>query len=133
MQPIGLPRLWNLVNGYRNSSIKPKRFCSHVTSRWIFSLCGSVKWPIFFLKKNSFKNARLCEHSKIIWLGSELFVRVLNEFYHNHRTHFKSLESDCKMCRLVHCWHFLSCKCIINELTRTSHNCQSSHTYLCKP
>ena len=47
---------------------KPKRFRLHVTSRLIFSLCSSVKSPIFSLKK-TLKNIPCANIQKLFLVG----------------------------------------------------------------
>ena len=93
MLSVGLPRLRNLVNVYTSSSNRNGSVYMELPDL-IFSLCRSVKSPIFFLKKTLLKNER-CANIRNCLVGC------------CDRTHFKLLESDCNMSRLVDCRHFL--------------------------
>ena len=109
---LGQPRLWNFVNVYTNSSNWNNSIYIWNFQIGFFIMQISKITNIF--PKNSLKNV-LCVKIQNCW------VRCCD------RTHFKYLESDCKMCRLPDSYitnNFFSWKCVINELTRIRYNCQ---------
>ena len=110
--PIGLPRLRNLINVYMSSNNRNDSVYTELPDL-IFSLCRSVKSLIFLLEKRVYP-VRIFE---IVWLGVVIEV----------------ISSNWKVIATCADWYitdiFLSCKCVINELTRTRHNCRSSRTH----
>ena len=103
-------RLRNLVNVYTSSSNPNYSLYTNLPD-WYFLLCWSVK---------TLKNVTCANIQN--WLG------VVIEL----------ISSDCKVIAICADSYinriFFSCECVINELTPTRHNCQSSgtHQYTCR-
>ena len=86
---LGLPCLRNLVTVYTSSNNRNDSIYTELPDL-IFSACRSIKSPIFFLEK-----LVPCANIRNCLVGC------------CDRTHFKYLESDCNMRRLVYYRHLL--------------------------
>ena len=112
---IGLPRLRNLVNVYTSSTNRNDPVYRELQDLIFFTMqIGKI--ADIFHKKNPWK-MYLVQIFEISWL------RVVIELISSHW----NVIATCADSQITDI--FFSCKCVINELTRTRHNCQSSRTH----
>ena len=112
---VGLPRLQNLVNVYTSSTNRNDPVYTELPDL-IFFIMLIGKIADIFPKKTPWK-MYLAWIFKIVWLV--VVIELISSYWRVIATCANSYIT----------YIFFSCKCVINELTHTRHNCQSSRTH----